>query len=166
MVFIQELIEAFDRAEIRYCIVGGVAMNLHGVPRMTYDVDLLIALEANELRTAQELLLRMGLQKRIPVSLEDFADSTYRERMRDEKNLTAVTFTDPANPLREVDILVAPPIDVAQVVARAIHMLFGGCSVFVVSIDDLIAMKRATGRTQDVEDVQNLERIRGKTHHG
>jgi hypothetical protein len=39
MVFIQELIEAFDRAEIRYCIVGGVAMNLHGVPRMTYDVE-------------------------------------------------------------------------------------------------------------------------------
>ena len=39
MVFILELIEAFDRAEIRYCIVGGVAMNLHGVPRMTYDVE-------------------------------------------------------------------------------------------------------------------------------
>ena len=34
-VFIRELIGAFAQAQIRYCVVGGVAMNLHGVPRMT-----------------------------------------------------------------------------------------------------------------------------------
>lgn len=165
-MFIRELIGAFAQAQVRYCVVGGVAMNLHGVPRMTYDVDLLVVPEADELRKAQEVLTKLGLQRRIPVSLEDFADRAYCERMRDERNLIAVTFTDPANPLREVDVLVAPPIDVGQVVVRAVHMSLAGMSVPVASVDDLIAMKRATGRAQDADDVDNLNRIRIGSGHG
>ncbi len=162
-MFIRELIEALALAQVRYCIVGGVAVNLHGVPRMTYDVDILVTPEAEELRKTQDVLERLGLQRRIPVSLEEFAEQEHRERMRDERNLIAVTFTDPANPLREVDVLVAPPgVDMAAVVARSTRMSMGGVSVYVSSIDDLIAMKRATGRAQDADDVKNLERIRGR----
>jgi hypothetical protein len=159
-VFIKELIFAFAQAQLRYCVVGGVAMNLHGVPRMTYDVDLMVHPSVDELRKARELLEKLGLQRRIPVSLEDFADKAYRDQMRDERNLIAVTFTDPANPLREVDILVAPPIDMDQVVARAVRMSISGVPVPVASIDDLIAMKRATNRAQDADDVAHLNRIR------
>lgn len=159
------MIVAFAQARIRYCIVGGVAMNLHGVPRMTYDVDVMVAPEAEELRKVQELA-QMGLVRRIPVSLEDFANQDYREKMREERNLIAVTFTDPANPLREVDVLVAPPVNMTEVVDRAVRLIVSGVSVRVASIDDLIAMKRATGRAQDEDDVQNLERIRAEKDRG
>jgi Nucleotidyl transferase AbiEii toxin, Type IV TA system len=165
-VFIRELIVTFAQAHVRYCVVGGVALNLHGVPRMTYDVDLLIAPEANELRKVQELLVGLGLQRRIPVSLVDFADRAYCEQMRDERNLIAVTFTDPANPLREVDILVAPPVDVAGIVERAIRLPVAGVSVPVASIDDLISMKRAAGRAQDQDDIRYLEQIRNGARGG
>lgn len=127
-MFIRELIVAFAQARLRYCIVGGVAMNLHGVPRMTYDVDVMVAPESAELKKVETLLGQMGLVRRIPVSLEDFADKTYREQMRDERNLIAVTFTDPSNPLREVDVLVAPRVDMAEVVDRAVRLVVSGVS--------------------------------------
>ena len=34
---------------IDYLVVGGVAVNIHGVPRMTYDVDLMVSLEGENL---------------------------------------------------------------------------------------------------------------------
>ncbi len=159
-MFIRELLEALSAAQIRYCVVGGVAMNLHGVPRMTYDLDLVVVPEPDNLRATESILTGLGLQPRIPVSLGEFADREHRERLRDERNLVAVTFTDPANPLREVDVLVAPPVDAEELVARSTLMPMPGSMVYVASIVDLIAMKRSTGRAQDTADVAHLERIR------
>jgi predicted nucleotidyltransferase len=70
-----------------------------------------------------------------------------------------VTYTDPADPLREVDILVSPPIAAHDLVARAIRLTLGDISVPVIAIEDLIAIKRASGRPQDLADVEHLERI-------
>jgi hypothetical protein len=159
-MFIRELLEALGAAKIRYCIVGGVAMNLHGVPRMTYDLDLVVVPDRGNLHATEEVLMGLGLQPRIPVPLGEMADREQRERMRDERNLVAVTFTDPANPLREVDVLVAPSIDAEELVARSTLMPMPGSMVYVASIVDLIAMKRATGRAQDTADVAHLERLR------
>lgn len=39
-MFLAELFGALEAARVAYAVVGGVAVNLHGVPRMTYDVDL------------------------------------------------------------------------------------------------------------------------------
>jgi predicted nucleotidyltransferase len=80
--------------------------------------------------------------------------------MRDERNLIAVTFTDPSDPLREVDVLVAPPLDAREMFERSIIVDVDGTTVRIASIDDLIAMKRATGRPHDADDVAHLERLR------
>ncbi|UQA62873.1 nucleotidyl transferase AbiEii/AbiGii toxin family protein [Polyangium aurulentum] len=159
-MFIRELLEALGAAQVRYCVVGGVAMNLHGVPRMTYDLDLVVVPDGDNLRATEGILTGLGLKPRIPVPLGELANREHRERMRDERNLVAVTFTDPANPLREVDVLVAPPIDAEELVARSTLMPMPGSMVYVASIVDLIAMKRATGRAQDTADVAHLERLR------
>jgi hypothetical protein len=163
-MFLQEVLEALSTSGVRYCIVGGVAVNLHGVPRMTYDLDVVVVPEPDDLRAAEAVLTGLGLRPRIPVSLPDFADREHRERMRDERNLIAVTFTDPADPLREVDVLVAPPVDAVGMCARALALPLRGAMVRVASIDDIIAMKRDTGRAQDADDIVHLERVRrGRT---
>ena len=159
-MFIQELLQALGVAKVRYCIVGGVAVNLHGVPRMTYDLDLVVVPEVADLRETEAVLVKLGLKARIPVSLQDFADREHRERMREERNLIAVTFTDPGNPLREVDVLVAPPLDPVEILERSVVLSLSGTEVRIASIDDLIAMKRASGRPQDSDDVAHLERLR------
>lgn len=78
-----------------YCVVGGVAVNLHGVPRMTYDIDFVLGMTAENLEAAERLLTGLGLSCRLPLKLPQFADAAFRERMRVEKRLVALTFTDP-----------------------------------------------------------------------
>jgi hypothetical protein len=159
-MFIGEAIGALAAAGVRFCIVGGVAVNLHGVPRMTYDLDIVVAPEAAALAATESALAALGLRPRLAVRLADFADAEYRETMLAERNLVAVTFTDPADPLREVDVLVSPPIDAVALLARAHVVDLAGTAVAIAAIDDLIAMKRASGRAQDLADVAHLERIR------
>lgn len=164
-VFIRDLLRSLHEANVSYALVGGVAVNLHGVPRMTYDVDLVAAPTRENLAALAATLRGLGLQVRIPVKLEDFADRAYAEEMRTERNLIAVTFTDPTDPLREVDVLVAPPVEPAEIVERAMTLDFSGMPVSVAAIADLVAMKRASGRTQDKADIAQLEKIiRGGSH--
>ena len=159
-MFFREALHALSDAEVRYCVVGGLAVALHGIPRMTYDLDIVVVPEAEELATVERIFRNMGLVPRQPVSLSEFADAAHRSRMRDERNLLAVTFSDPRDPLREVDVLVTPPVDAHELVKRAVVLDLGGVPVRVVSLDDLIGMKRGTGRRQDDDDVLHLERIK------
>lgn len=161
-MFIRELFERLTQAKVRFCIVGGVAVNLHGVPRMTYDVDIVVVPERDALAAAASVFASLGLRGRIPVPLESFADAAFRAEALSERNLVAVTFTDPNDPLREVDVLVSPPVDPVGLVDRAVHLRLGSLDVPVVSMHDLIAMKRASGRKQDAADVAHLERLVGE----
>ena len=43
---------ALRDARVRYLVAGGLAVNAHGYVRLTYDVDLVIQLEADNIRTA------------------------------------------------------------------------------------------------------------------
>lgn len=159
-MFIRDLLRALADAAVPYCVVGGVAVNLHGVPRMTYDIDLVVPTTSEALRQIDEVLVRLGLQCRLPIKLVDLADDALREQLRAERNLIAVTYTDLRDPLREVDILVSPPIPAAQLVAGAVTHQMDEIPVHIISVSDLIEMKRATGRAQDLADVALLERLR------
>jgi hypothetical protein len=48
-MFYQDLFTAFHGGQVRYLVVGAVAMNLHGAPRMTADLDLVVDLERGDL---------------------------------------------------------------------------------------------------------------------
>ncbi|MCC6873339.1 MAG: nucleotidyl transferase AbiEii/AbiGii toxin family protein [Sandaracinaceae bacterium] len=137
-----------------------MAVNLHGVPRMTYDLDIVVPFEAGSLRGTREALESLGLRCRLPIVLESLAEQGPASLA--ERSLVAVTFTDSNNPLREVDVLVAPPLPASDIVSRAIVLASGALRVPVVSLEDLVVMKRAGGRPQDLADLAHLERIRGR----
>lgn len=50
------IFKEFNRRKIKYVVGGGLAVNFHGIPRMTYDIDLLVALDDNNLRKLLFLL--------------------------------------------------------------------------------------------------------------
>ncbi|MBC7171161.1 MAG: nucleotidyl transferase AbiEii/AbiGii toxin family protein [Polyangiaceae bacterium] len=158
-MFVRALISTFNRKDVPYCLVGGVAVALHGVPRMTYDIDIVVPMTAIAMRGCREALEGLGLLPRVPVALESLADPAVRDAQLREKNLVAVTFSDPSHPLREVDVLVSPPISPDELVARSVIRDADGLVVRVVCLDDLVAMKRAAGRSQDLADVAHLERL-------
>lgn len=156
-MFVRDVTRALEEAGVPYCIVGGLAVNLHGIPRTTFDVDLVVPREADPLRRCREVLEGLGLACRLPVELETLASET-DEALR-ARNLIAVTFTDPSNPLREVDVLVAPPVPGTDLVARSVVRESAELAVRVVSLPDLVALKRAAGRAQDLADLRHLERL-------
>jgi hypothetical protein len=158
-VFISELFSALEGAGVEYAVVGGVAVNIHGVPRMTYDVDIVVATSEDSLRRCREVLEGIGLRSRLPFMLETIADIATREQLEIERNLVAVTFTDPTNPLREVDVLIAPSLDPDGIVARAVRRAADSLTVRVAALDDLLKMKRRSNRAQDRADIEHLERI-------
>ncbi len=159
-MFIRDLLRALADAHVPYCLVGGVAVNLHGVPRMTYDVDITVPTTTDALQQIDRVLTGLGLRCRLPIELATLADETVRREYREDRNLIAVTYTDPGDPLREVDILVSPSIPATELVNRAVTLQLDDIPVRVVGLEDLIALKRAADREQDRADVIHLERLK------
>lgn len=135
-------------------------MNLHGIPRMTFDIDVVVPKQRESFAACRGALEGLGLACRLPIRIEDLAAEP-REALL-ARNLVAVTFTDPNAPLREVDVLVAPPMPADEIVARAVVRESAELSVRVASLEDLVAMKRAAARAQDLADLRHLERLLGK----
>jgi hypothetical protein len=158
-MFYLNLFKALKTHEIDYLLVGGLAMNLHGVPRMTMDVDLVIALDSGNVAKLARLAEEFGLYPNVPVKLEDLADGLKREALFAEKNLIALSLicNTPATPT--VDIVIHHPLDFEQAYARAVERDISGTPIMVASIEDMIAMKKAAGREQDLSDITHLERF-------
>lgn len=145
---------------IRYVVAGGLAVNLYGIPRMTYDIDLMLDLEDDNLRKFLRLLKSWGFRPRAPVGIMDFAIKGKREDWIKNKNMRAFTLINPAWAISEIDILIAAPFDFSRALKRAGRIELNDISVPVLSINDLIRMKIGTGRSHDEADVNLLRRLK------
>jgi hypothetical protein len=153
-MFIQRVIQALDRAEIRYVLVGGYAVALHGAVRGTVDLDFVIALEQSQFEAVELALQRLGLEPRLPVTAAEVFQ--FREEYIQRRNLTAWSFINPDNPLEVVDILITHDADAMQNVTKKM----GELEIRIATIDELIAMKQRSDRPQDRADIRALEKLR------
>ena len=160
---IEKLLTHLSAAGVRYLVVGGVAVVLHGYLRTTADLDLVIDLEPDNLAIAISTLERLGFRPRPPVALSDFADIDARTRWISEKNLQVLSLWHPEMPGFELDLFVALPFVFEEAYSRADIAHLATSDVTVASIDDLVAMKRLAGRPRDLEDVQALLALKKKT---
>lgn len=160
-LFYHDVLSALTSAGVPFVVVGGVAVNLQGVPRFTADLDVAVALDGPTLSSAARTLESLGLKPRLPVSPAELADTRVVRGWVAERNLQAITFVDPGDPLREVDVVVASPVPFDDIARTADRMTAGGIAFPVASIDVLIRMKTGTGRAQDASDVDALRRVRG-----
>ncbi len=71
---IEDILATLNAARVRYLVVGGVAVVLHGHLRTTMDLDLVIGLEPENVRQALEALSALELQPIVPVPITAFAD--------------------------------------------------------------------------------------------
>jgi predicted nucleotidyltransferase len=154
------IFEALDARSVRYVVVGGVAVVLHGHVRMTADLDLVVDLEPANVRAAVEALIGIGLAPTIPVDAMDFADPIVRESWVRDKAMTVFSLIDPKDAFRHVDLFADPPVRFAELWERAEVIRLPTVEVRVASVDDLIAMKRLAARAQDLADIEALEEIR------
>ena len=87
-----ELLEALYRERARYLIVGGLAGNLHGVPRVTQDIDLIIPTDMENVLKIANVMKRLGYLPRLPIDPEEIADKEKVRDWIDNRNLKAFRF--------------------------------------------------------------------------
>lgn len=93
-MFYLELFQKLESANIRYMLVGGLAMNLYGVPRSTMDVDIVLAMDQGNLRAFFAMAKQMNMQPVAPVSMEDFLDPVVRKSWVKDKNEDLITLKE------------------------------------------------------------------------
>jgi len=152
--------EALDRADARYLVAGGVAVNAHGYQRLTHDVDIVLSLEADNVRRALAALSGLGYRPVIPVELDDFADPERRAAWIAERNLEVFSLTSDLHRGTTVDIFASEPFDFdVEYEEAVVSEIAPGVTMRFVRLSTLIAMKEAVGRPRDVDDVEHLRRI-------
>ena len=153
-MFLDKVVNTLDSHHVPYMLVGGYAVALHGAVRGTVDIDVAVPLSKQAYVKAEQALRNIGLVPRLPVTAEEIFDS--RESYINDKNLVDWSFYNPDNPLEMVDIIVTED-------ARALKSTTktsGGVEIKIVAIDDLIRLKQAAGREQDLEDIKALRKLK------
>jgi len=156
---IEQVLATLSAAKVRYLVVGGVAVVLHGHLRTTAALDLVVALDEGNARRAVEALESMGFRPRAPVPAAQFADPQARDSWVVEKGLSVFSMWSDQVAGLEVDLFVKEPFDFEQGYARSIEVTLDSTSARIASLEDLLAMKRAAGRPQDLADIEALEAI-------
>jgi predicted nucleotidyltransferase len=148
---LEALLARLTRAEVDFVVVGGVAVAFQGYGRATKDLDITYATDRENLVRLGEVLvaLHAGLRG-VPEDVPFVADERTLARTR-----LLTLDTDDGS----LDLLADPPgaPPYATMRARADRVDLDGIVVAVAALDDLLAMKRAAGRPQDLIDIDALE---------
>jgi hypothetical protein len=141
-------------AGVDFVVIGGVAVSVQGYGRSTEDLDITYATDAENLERLGGVLL--SLHARLRGVAEDDPFIPDARTLRRVQLLTL--YTDEG----ALDLLVDPSgaAPYAELRTRADRIDLDGSEILVVALDDLVAMKRAAGRPQDLADIAALETAR------
>ncbi|MBI2093600.1 MAG: hypothetical protein HYT88_02625, partial [Candidatus Omnitrophica bacterium] len=89
-----DIFAALNAAGIQYMVVGGIAVVLYGVNRMTSDIDLAVELTAGNLQELEAVLERIGFNRRLPVSIQGLTDPKTRRLWTQKKNMKVYSFIE------------------------------------------------------------------------
>lgn len=146
----ERLVTTLARHEVRYLVVGGIAAILHGWPGATADLDVLGALDPTNLDRLAAALAEVGARG-------PGWDGTAGTMATD----TAWSLETEAGPLDLLFVL-EPWGTYDELQPRSEEVSAFGVVIPVVSLDDLIALKRALGRPKDLRVAVELEELRGR----
>jgi hypothetical protein len=150
----RELFRALASHEVEYVIVGGIAIQAHGGQRVTRDLDVVIA-------TSTENVARLAAAL---ADLDARILGPNGERSRSVPNAALLGSSDQWHLVTDqglLDVLTLPAHlgSFEDVRARAHKVALGHLTIPVAHREDLLRMKRAAGRPQDLADVRLLESL-------
>lgn len=159
MVIYEEILRTFHKEKIKYVLVGGIAFNMLGGYRNTLDLDILVEMTGDNLKKIVKILKKKGYKIKQPVNPMMIADSKTRKNWISKKHMKAFNFYKEEE-LKEVDIIIESPVSFKQAIKNSVRVKGGDITIPVVSIDDLIKMKKNTGRFVDKLDVAELKKLK------
>jgi hypothetical protein len=139
----RDVFNLLEQYNVRYVVIGGVAVVLHGHLRLIADLDIVIAAAPAEQNRALQVLLMAGFVPSIPVPL----NLLRMLRMFDQSE-------------RELDVFVKHYIAFDDLWNESIQIGIGESSARVVSLEHLVQLKRMTARPHDLSDNEALLALR------
>jgi hypothetical protein len=147
------LLELLQRHEVEFVVVGGLAAAAHGSARSTFELDIAYARDRGNLERLAAALREIGATLRgAPPDVPFLLDA---ETLARGLNFTFATRLGPLDVLGAA--AGAPPYEVLRAAAVAVE--HRGRTIFVASVDHLIAMKEAAGRPHDKATANELRVI-------
>ncbi|MFC2158206.1 DUF6036 family nucleotidyltransferase [Acidobacteriota bacterium] len=141
----REFIALLNRHDVRYLIIGGFAYSFYAEPRYTKDIDILIDISPENAERLMKALKDFG-----------FADTALSQK----------DFLEPGQVIQlgvapvRIDILTSiKGIDFMNLWENRAAGRYGDIGVHFISKNDLIRIKRVSGRNQDIADIEKLEKI-------
>lgn len=158
MIIYEEILRAFQKDKVKYVIVGGIAVNLLGSLRSTANLDILVEMSDDNLKKVVKILKKCGYYVKQPIDPLGLADKKIRKDWISNKHMKAFNFYKDV--LKEVDLIIDSPISFEKARKTALHIKAGNISLPVISIDNLLKMKRKSARAVDKFDIEELKRIK------
>jgi predicted nucleotidyltransferase len=148
---LEALLGRLARAAVDFVVVGGVAVAFQGYGRATKDLDITYAADRENLIRLGDVLVALHARVR---GVADDVPFVADERTLARTRLLTLDTDDGS-----LDLLAHPPgaPPYATMRARADRVDLDGIVVAVAALEDLLAMKRAAGRPQDLIDIDALE---------
>lgn len=141
---LSQLITALDENKIEYAVCGGLALTIHGFPRATFDIDVLIRPES--LEKGYEIAAQFGYDVR-------GLDMSFKERAVEIRRVSKIDDDGEVLPL---DFLLVTP-RVEDVWETKEKLIWQNQQLWIVSREGLIKMKKLAGRAKDLIDVDRIE---------
>ena len=147
----RDMVECLLKERVDFMLVGGYAVALYGWPRTTFDIDFWIMSNPENAKAVMRAILAFG------APLMGLTEADFHK--------PGMVFQIGTEPQRIDIISSADGLDYADASRRAIRMTVDGLDLKVISIDDLIVNKRASGRPKDIADALALEKLKAR-HNG
>lgn len=152
-----QVVRAFRRTRVKYAVVGGLAVTVHGYVRATEDMDILV--HPKDLARAGVALRGLGYAPMAPPWSFSNSRMTLHRFFRPARGGTEDFYV--------LDVLVPDDDAGLDVIRRAARLKWSDGSIRVAREQDLIDMKRKRGSAEDLLDIKHLEaKIAKKTHQG
>jgi len=150
-----ELFLKLEKEDLRYLVVGGFALNLYGVDRATFDLDIAICRDRKDLARLLEVLERAGYKSLVDVNSGKFMADIGKADSEKILELESVRVKN----RRDVDILIVPSAQFDYLWQYHVDLEYEGARILLPNPMDLIHMKEQSSRPVDIEDARKLRHI-------
>lgn len=147
------------RNKVRYLLGGGHAVNIYGVNRSTYDIDILADLSGKNIDRLLNTAKELQMVPQLPVDINDIKSEKIRNKWINDKNLIVFSLYKQDEPYHTVDIFLKQLINFDEIYTRKKIIKYNDFEIHVVSKEDLINLKLTANRKKDLTDIEELRKL-------
>jgi predicted nucleotidyltransferase len=140
----ESLLKLLKEHKVDFVIIGATAFPIYGYARSTLDIDIFMRPDMSNAERVWHALKEFGY---------DVTDITVEDLLKKKILIRQYAVETDVHPF-------VRGVSFEEVWKNKVRAKFGDTFVYFASLDDLIKMKRAAGRTKDLEDIKHLQKIR------